>query len=315
MNSNQRILEIFFLLYQGEKIYIDELVLRYQVSKRTIQRDLSSIKDAIDNTISNELTLIYNANHRYYSIKKMNQLAMEEVLTISKVLLESRAMTKNELEKVINHLLDELSFDSSKIIRKLLANELICYYPLKHQEKLLKRISNFTHYITKQIVLNFDYQKNRGEIVTREGLPVSLFFSEYYFYVLLYNPTYQKYLYYRLDRFIKIKETNKKIKIPYKDRLEDSQLRKKTHFMYAGKEITFTFRFWGIIEAALDKLPTSKVIKEFDDTSVLIEATAYDTGVIMWLLSQGANVQVTSPPSFVEKIQTEIEKMQKRYTT
>ena len=85
--------------------------------------------------------------------------------------------------------------------------------------------------------------------------------------------------------------------------------------MYAGKEITFTFRFWGIIEAALDKLPTSKVIKEFDDTSVLIEATAYDTGVIMWLLSQGANVQVTSPPSFVEKIQTEIEKMQKRYTT
>ena len=35
----------------------------------------------------------------------MNQLAMEEVLTISKVLLESRAMTKNELEKVINHLL------------------------------------------------------------------------------------------------------------------------------------------------------------------------------------------------------------------
>lgn len=315
MNSNQRILEIFFLLYQGEKIYIDELVLRYQVSKRTIQRDLSSIKDAIDNTISNELTLIYNANHRYYSIKKMNQLAMEEVLTISKVLLESRAMTKNELEKVINHLLDELSFDSSKIIRKLLANELICYYPLKHQEKLLKRISNFTHYITKQIVLNFDYQKNRGEIVTREGLPVSLFFSEYYFYVLLYNPTYQKYLYYRLDRFIKIKETNKKIKIPYKDRLEDSQLRKKTHFMYAGKEITFTFRFWGIIEAALDKLPTSKVIKDFDDTSVLIEATAYDTGVIMWLLSQGANVQVTSPPSFVEKIQTEIEKMQKRYTT
>nr|MBC9720289.1 WYL domain-containing protein [Lactobacillus sp.] len=311
MNSNQRILEIFFLLYQGEKIYIDELVLRYQVSKRSIQRDLSSIKDAIDNTISNELTLIYNANHRYYSIKKMNQLAMEEVLTISKVLLESRAMTKNELEKVINHLLDELSFDSSKIIRKLLANELICYYPLKHQEKLLKRISNFTHYITKQIVLNFDYQKNRGEIVTREGLPVSLFFSEYYFYVLLYNPTYQKYLYYRLDRFIKIKETNKKIKIPYKDRLEDSQLRKKTHFMYAGKEITFTFRFWGIIEAALDKLPTSKVIKEFDDTSVLIEATAYDTGVIMWLLSQGANVQVTSPPSFVEKIQTEIEKMQK----
>lgn len=48
---------------------------------------------------------------------------------------------------------------------------------------------------------------------------------------------------------------------------------------------------------------------------MIIEATAYDTGVIMWLLSQGANVQVLSPPSFVKKIRSEIAEMQKRYTT
>lgn len=53
----------------------------------------------------------------------------------------------------------------------------------------------------------------------------------------------------------------------------------------------------------------------FEDESVVIEATAYDTGVIMWLLSQGKNVQVLSPPSFVEKIKQEIGTMQKRYTT
>ncbi|MHC5957086.1 WCX domain-containing protein [Enterococcus gallinarum] len=85
--------------------------------------------------------------------------------------------------------------------------------------------------------------------------------------------------------------------------------------MYAGKEVTFTFRFWGIIEAALDKLPNGKVIKRYEDDSVIIEATAYDTGVIMWLLSQGKNVQVLSPLYFVEKIKLEIESMQKRYTT
>lgn len=84
--------------------------------------------------------------------------------------------------------------------------------------------------------------------------------------------------------------------------------------MYSGKEITFTFRFWGIIEAALDKLPDSKVIKEYDDNSVLIEATACDTGVIVWLLSQGSNVQVFSPPFFVEKVKKEILNMKKRYT-
>lgn len=113
---------------------------------------------------------------------------------------------------------------------------------------------------------------------------------------------------------MEVTETNKKIKIPHKDRLEDSELRKKMYFMYAGREVTFTFRFWGIVEAALDKLPNAKVIKEYDD-SVVIEATAYDTGVMMWLLSQGKQVQVLSPPSFVEKIRSEITEMQKRYTT
>lgn len=313
MNSNQRILEVFLELYQGKKVTLHELTQNYAVSKRTIQRDLAYITEAIDTTQC-PIKLKFQSNG-YYSMESSDHLSPEEVLTISKVLLESRALQENEIKKVLNHLLAELSNDSQAHIQQSLANELLYYSPLSHKENLLQLIGDFSTYIAHQTVLSFSYRKNRGEIVQREGLPVSLFFSEYYFYVLLYNPTYQKYLNYPLDRFVEIKATSKKIKIPYKDRLEDSELRKKMYFMYAGKEVTFTFRFWGIIEAALDKLPNGKVIKECEDESVVIEATAYDTGVIMWLLSQGKNVQVLSPPSFVEKIKLELESMQKRYET
>lgn len=243
---------------------------------------------------------IFKRNQYYLDNKE--KLNPEEILLIGKILLESRALTKTELERTINHLLNELNHASKREIQKLIANELLDYYPLKHLENLLQLIWDFTQYISDKTVISFDYQKNRGKIVQRKGLPVSLFFSEYYFYVILYNPTYQSYLSYRLDRFLDIQPTSDKIKIDYKDRLKDSELRKKTHFMYAGKEVTFTFRFWGIIEAALDKLPDSKIIKKYEDDSVVIEATAYDTGVIMWLLSQGSNVQVLSPPSFVDKV-------------
>lgn len=314
MNSNERILNIFIMLYHGHKLVIDDLCETYAVSKRTIQRDFAYIKKALE-TDTNVLLLHYEDQTRTYKLENNNRLNPQEVLTIGKILLESRALKKGELERILNHLLKELAQTESKEVRKALANELLNYYPLKHQENLLPLIWEFSIYVSQQTVLSFDYRKNRGEVVTREGLPVSLFFSEYYFYVLLYNPTYQNYLIYRLDRFLKIRTTNKKIKIPYKDRLEDSQLRKKIHFMYAGKEVTFTFRFWGIVEAALDKLPNSKIIKEYSDNSVKIEASAYDTGIIMWLLSQGPNVQVLSPPSFVAKVKSKIDNMQKRYSS
>ena len=314
MQSNRRILEIFISLYQGDQLAIDDLIKNYNVSKRTIQRDFSYIKESLTNEMSN-LILCYDERTHTYTMDNSNHLNPREVSIISKILLESRALKKSELKRILGHLFNELSSIESKKIQQILANELLNYYPLQHQENILQLTEEMNTYIAHQTVLSFSYRKNRGEVVQREGLPVSLFFSEYYFYVLLYNPTYQKYLNYRLDRFVEIKATSKKIKIPYKDRLEDSELRKKMYFMYAGKEVTFTFRFWGIVEAALDKLPNGKVIKECEDESVVIEATAYDTGVIMWLLSQGKNVQVLSPPSFVEKIKLEIESMQKRYET
>ena len=314
MTSNQRILEIFLLLYNGKSLYLEDLARSYKVSRRTIQRDFAYIREALI-TEQHFLSLSYNDQTQLYFLENNNRLNPQEVLAIGKILLDSRALKRDELERVINHLLIDIAQTEQKILKKALANERINYYPLKHGENLLQLIWEMNAYIAHQTVLSFSYRKNRGEVVQREGLPVSLFFSEYYFYVLLYNPTYQKYLNYRLDRFVEIKATSKKIKIPYKDRLEDSELRKKMYFMYAGKEVTFTFRFWGIVEAALDKLPNGKVIKKCEDESVVIEATAYDTGVIMWLLSQGKNVQVLSPPSFVAKIKLEIESMQKRYET
>lgn len=312
MNSNQRIMDIFLSLYQGISVSVVESSKKYNTSIRTIQRDIATISTALE-IDDLKMRLGVDSSNGHYFLEKLDHLSPQEVLVIGKILLESRSLIKSEIERIINHLLEDLSTENNKVIKQSLANELLSYYPLKHQENLLQSIWDFSAYIVKQTVLTFTYQKNRGEVVQRKGLPVSLFFSEYYFYVILYNPTYKSYLNYRLDRFLDIQSTSEKIKIDHKDRLEDSELRKKTHFMYAGREVTFTFRFWGIIEAALDKLPDSKIIKEYDDKSVVIEATAYDTGVIMWLLSQGSNVQVLSPPSFVDKIKKEIEDMQKRY--
>lgn len=128
MNSNQRILEVFLELYQGKKVTLHELTQNYAVSKRTIQRDLAYITEAIDTTQC-PIKLKFQSNG-YYSMESSDHLSPEEVLTISKVLLESRALQENEIKKVLNHLLAELSNDSQAHIQQSLANELLYYSPL-----------------------------------------------------------------------------------------------------------------------------------------------------------------------------------------
>lgn len=312
MNSNQRILDIFSTFYQGKRLSLDEMSKEYGASKRTIQRNLTTIKRTLIEHKLN-LKLNYDPKQQVYFFENLDRLTPEEVVITSKILLESRAFTNQELDKILGRLLQELSADNYKLTKRFLDNEIINYVPLKHQTQIFELAKEFMAYIHNRTVIQFSYRKNRGEIVQRKGLPVSLFFSEYYFYIILYNPAYESYLSYRLDRFLEIKQTSEKIEIPYKNRLEDGELRKKMHFMYSGKEITFTFRFWGIVDAALDRLSNSKVIKTLEDHSVIIEATAYDNGVIMWLLSQGSYVQVLSPPSFVDKIKKEIQYMYERY--
>lgn len=312
MPSNERILEIFTSMLTGDRFTKIDLENYYNVNTRTIQRDLAIIKNIIDSTDAN-LELVYNSPSKTYHLTNSNAINPKEVLAITKILLESRALNSKEMSKIINHLLNTLALENSKEIKQIIANELSLFQPLSHQKDLVDYLWTFSSYISKQTVISFNYQKSSGEQVLRKALPVSLFFSEYYFYILCYNPKYKNYLSYRLDRFLCIESTTEKIKIPYKDRLQDGELRKKIHFMYAGAEVTFTFQFWGIIEAALDKLPNSKVIKYLEDHSVIIKAIAYDTGVIMWLLSQGSKVKVLSPSSFVEKMKKEIMVMNKHY--
>ena len=89
-----------------------------------------------------------------------------------------------------------------------------------------------------------------------------------------------------------IKYKDETFYIPYRDRFEDGEFRKRIQFMYGGKLKKFTFEFSGpSLEAMLDRLPTAKVIKT-DDKVFTIVAESYGDGIKMWLNSQGDNVKI-----------------------
>ena len=72
--------------------------------------------------------------------------------------------------------------------------------------------------------------------------------------------------------------------------------------MYSGKLIKIIFEFnEDSLEAVLDSLPMTKVIKQYED-KYLIEVEVFRKGVIMWILDQGSKIRIISPVDFINDV-------------
>ena len=125
--------------------------------------------------------------------------------------------------------------------------------------------------------IEIHYQGTQGSTVkTRQLKPMAIMFSEYYFYLAAFiedskvrenfkvlDDSYPTI--YRMDRIQSLNVLVDRFHIPYSDRFEESEFRKRIQFMYGGKLRKFLFEYKGYsVEAILDKLPTEKIIDEID---------------------------------------------------
>ena len=92
---------------------------------------------------------------------------------------------------------------------------------------------------------------------------------------------------YRIDRIKSFIVLDEHFQVPYKDRFQEGEFRKRVQFMYGGKLERIRFKYTGpSIEAVLDRLPTSKIVEQ-DEEGWTLEAEVFGKGIEMWLRSQG----------------------------
>ncbi len=132
------------------------------------------------------------------------------------------------------------------MVEELLRNEMHHYTELRHGKKLLDKIWRLEKAIREQKYLNVKYKKQKnGEIMDRKLKPVGIMFSEFYFYLTAYieNASKEKFqnpddafpTIYRIDRLIEYFVLNEHFRIPYSDRFEEGEFRKRVQFMYGGR--------------------------------------------------------------------------------
>lgn len=308
-----RVLGLYTRLMNGSLINKENAAKEYHTSTRSIQRDIDDIRNYLDDTEDNGgviNSVIYDRARKGYRLERIYDIKLTnpEILAICKILLDSRALRKDEMDSLLKKLIECcVPEDNRKMVNDLIINEKFHYIQPKHGKRYIETMWQIGTAIQEHRVISFDYQGVRGHSPKhREVEPVAILFAGYYFYMLGFirnidkevafadiddaNPTV-----YRIDRIESLKISDEHYKIPYKDRFEEGEFRKRVQFMFPGKLRRVKFKYKGYsVEAVEDRLPTAKAVEQEDGTFI-VTAEVYGDGIDQWFRQQGDMVEVLPP--------------------
>ncbi len=301
-----RVLSLYARLADGELIRKAAEAETYGVNERTIQRDIDDIRsffaaDLQRTGIFNDV--VYDRKEKGYRLERIYQLKLKnsEILALCKILLESRAFTKTEMTDMLDRLIGCcVPQENRGVVKELISNEAYHYVEPHHKTEFLGTLWELGMAIRENRWVEMDYLRTKDKsVVHRKVRPVAILFSEYYFYVTAFiddadearkdfdvlNDSFPTI--YRVDRIQSLRVLDERFHIPYANRFEEGEFRKRIQFMYGGKLQKVKFRYTGPdIDAILDQLPTATVLEE-DETGYTVQAEVFGSGINMWLRSQG----------------------------
>lgn len=314
-----RLLDMYERFNSGEHIRKYFLKGLYKVDERTIRRDIYSLnkyfsendrkknaREIIKNEYTNEYEMINRAGFKF---------ADKEIFALSKIILESRAFSKQDMNRILDILNSQA--ENNKVLQKIIRNERFNYIPPKHNKNIIETIWKISTSVQNRNIVEANYTRQDGISKEYRLKPLGLVFSEYYFYLIAEIDGKEKSnsIVFRVDRFKKYDIKEKRFQIEERDRFEESQFHKKIQFMYTGELINIQFKFWGdSLEAVLDRLPTAKILRyDEKDNKPILKAQVYGEGVKRWILSQKEFLEVLQPESYRNEMKETIKRMYELY--
>ena len=309
-NKSNRVLDIYTKLMAGKVVNKSNEAKNHGVDERSIQRDIEEIKCFLDEDTSAtgyKNKVVYDRGKKGYKLEKIydTKLTNPEILSICKIILESRAFIKEEIQGILNKLITScVPQENRKIVQELINNEAFHYIQPRHGVSFMENLWTVGQAIRKKKIIKIDYFRLKDKsVVTRKVKPLAIMFSEYYFYLTaiiddekvrenfdIVNDSFPTI--YRIDRIKSIEVLDENINISYADRFQEGEFRKRVQFMYGGKLQKIKFKYYGAdIDAILDRLPTAQVLSE-EDGIYTIQAEVFGKGIDMWIRSQGDMIEV-----------------------
>lgn len=315
-DNKYRLLDIFYRLMWDNHITITGIAQNYEVSEKSIKRDINVIRSFLseNRTLVGNVELQYDRQEKCYKLDRLEGLSSQELLIILKILVGSRALDKESLREALNRLTVCAGNTGQEIFRNFCKNELDYYCAVRKKEgaDIPELVWKLEKAIQKGKSIFVIYEKLKGVCVDRNLYPISVVFSNFYFYLLACRSDIEEsaVIYYRVDRIKEIRERKEGIPVSLEKRhqLDDARLYNQKMFM--GERTRIRFCYTGpSLQAVLDRFPAAEVVCQDEAEAEISAMVEYSRGTIMELLSQGSWVKALGPEKLLEDMKKELQKM------
>lgn len=323
----ERVMELLFRALKGEALSAQKLADEYNVSTRSITRDIDSLKCFMAERpeVFYGTELVYSSSNHCYTLNMDTLLSNKELAVIAKILVGCRALSKNDLAIILSKLEANTSPEDRFKVKELIQKELMHYAePGSDCSSVIDYLWKLTQCISSQNIISIYYIRMDRQAVDHRLIPASIMFSDGYFYLIAYKLDKKtnsvqalKPLYFRIDRIKEIVVHRQKYAPDTSTTFDEGLLRNQSHFMWPGPQRHIKFEFTGpSVQAILDKIPTARIVSKETTgikTTYTIEADTIGDGIKMYLLSQGSWVKVFAPDDLVNIMKEEVSKINELY--
>jgi predicted DNA-binding transcriptional regulator YafY len=303
-----RMMTIIVILLNRKRVTAKELAEKFEVSVRTIYRDI----DAID--MAGIPIISYAGNNGGFGIMENYKLD-NQLLTLNNLCSLLTAL------KGINYSLEDMELESSiEKFRNLIPQDQADYVAL-HMDQLVismppwantqaekKRVQTIRQTIAQSQLVTISYRNYQNELSTRLIEPMSIIFKGYTWHLFAYCRLKEDYRVFKISRIIDIAvedETFNRKNMSYYD-LESSE--------DSGDFINLTLKFSPKVRARVEDIFSRNNIQVLNTGELLVTAEFPDKDWCFSLvLSFGEDVEVLGPKNIRQSIGSRIEAMYKKY--
>lgn len=145
-DKTQRILYLYEKLLRGEVLYKAQVAQKFGVNEKSIQRDIEDIRIYLwDRKAEGEIEndIIYDREYRGYRLEREEQIRLSnaEILAVTKILLDSRAFTKDEMMSLLERFVTCCAPpENQKMVNELISNEKFHYIEPHHGKVFIDKM-------------------------------------------------------------------------------------------------------------------------------------------------------------------------------
>ncbi len=281
MKKSNRVLELLYRLLQGERVNKAEYAQDHGIDVRSAERDVQTIREVIADVKPIYSVEIDKDSCYFIDHLQQKEFTAMEVLFISKVLLSSRSLPKDEMTRVIYAMNSLFPPEIRSDLKAAIQNELNQYIEPVHGKNLLDLHWKLNQALRHQNKVIITYHKVNGDVVTRTVLPISVVSSEYYLYLVGFfaEKDYRYPAFFRLDRIEQADIMEEHFSPRLYTRYNMGKMKHCIQFMYAGDLMKVKIAVKPrALEAVRDRLPNHKMVGDYGEGGIGT-AEVFDEGV------------------------------------